>query len=378
MYCLNGDQTYRRRTAPKMSREVAVRAIDRCMERLSEGGQLQIVFFGGEPLLNWPLAEEIIAYVEDEIPRRHPGKRWHFHLTSNLAALPPDLTDTIRDHRISVLCDVDGPPDLHDSTRPFKGGRPSCARIAANVGRLVEAGIPVALRATITSRNVERMGEVARYHKAIGGSGTSAVPVNAVNSDEDFLGEDLLPDTDAFARGLRDTLDAGFDIGHVFPFNQFARTLRTDLHQTVGCGAALGNTPVVDVRGDVYACIYLVGMERYRTGNVLSDGVFPDWEVLDRMADQVRVDHIDQCRDCIYRAVCVGGCAVGTLLVADNPRAGPQVREYQREVRCKSIRVVVEETLWHMAGQADKALSRAGHGSSVAGRENGWRGCGNE
>jgi uncharacterized protein len=355
VYCLNGEGTYRRTQAPKMSAAVAFRSVERCMERLEDGGRLEIVFFGGEPLLNWPLAEEVIAFVEREMPQRYPGKTWHFHLTSNLATLPTGLLKTLNEHQISVLCDVDGPPEVHDLTRPFKNGRPSGERIASNVRRLVGAGIPVALRATITSRNVHHMGDIARYHKAIGGSGTSAVAVNAVNSDEDFLDEDLLPDPDLFAEGLRQMLSAGFEMHQVFPFNQFAGTLRPDLYgQAINCGAPWGNTPVVDIDGEVYACIYLVGIDAYRIGNMCDGSSYPDMQALTRMMELVAVDHIEGCKDCIYRYPCGGGCAVGTLLVAGSPAASGRVRDYQRQVRCKSVRVIVEETLWDVARRAER------------------------
>lgn len=353
VYCLNGESTYHRADAPRMSEEIALRAVEMCFERMRPGGMLQIVLFGGEPLLNWPLAKAVMDQVEADLGPKYPDRAVHFHLTSNLAKLPSDLLERIERHKMTVLCDIDGPPELHDKTRPFRDGRGSCARITANVRRLVGAGVQVALRATVTSRNVDRMVDIARYHKEIGGSSTAMVAVNAVNSDEQMLGADLLPDPERFAQGLCDILDeSGWPIERIFPFNMMQGRIRPGARSTIACGAPHGNTPVVDTNGDIYACIYLVGMPAYRTGNVFDPAGFPDRDVVEHMTEVLHVDNLPECRDCSYRYVCVGGCPVGHLLVTGSRDAGEYARAYHKDMRCRTTQTVVEEILWRVAERA--------------------------
>ncbi|WP_334110834.1 radical SAM/SPASM domain-containing protein [Thermodesulfitimonas autotrophica] len=353
LYCLNGEETYRRSAGVLMPEEVAFRAVEMCLERLAPGGELEIVFFGGEPLLNWPLAKKIILYCEEVLRERFPDRGWRYHLTSNLTFLPPDLTEWVKRYRISILCDVDGPAALHDRTRPFRNGKGSHRRIAANIRRLKNEGIEVALRCTVTAYNVDHMVPVAAHHRELGGAGCAFVPVNAVTSDEEILPAVLLPDPARYAAGLKAVFESGlWEVEKLFPFNQYLSMLKPGLRTALPCGAPYGNTPVVDASGDIYACIYLVGIKAYKIGNVFAPEGFPDERVTARMMEVLRVDNIAECRRCALRYLCASGCPVGRLLIEGNPRAGAEVVKYTKEVKCAGIKAVVESLLWHCAATA--------------------------
>jgi uncharacterized protein len=357
VYCLNGEETYHRGNKLKMTEEVAFKAVEVCLDRIAPGGSLEIVFFGGEPLLNWDLAKKVITHCEDDLKSRYPDKSWRFHLTSNLTVMPPDLIEWITRHKIGVLCDVDGPPELHNKTRPFRNGKGSFAKTAKHVAALREAGIEVGLRATVTSHNVDRMVEIARTHKELGGNGSAYVPVNAVTSDEDILGESLLPDPARYARGLAELAESGvWELEQLFPFNQFLGSVVPGMRQSHACGAIWGNTPVVDVNGDIYACIYLVGLPEYRTGNVFAGDGFPNMGIVNRLLDVLDVDHIEDCAACPYRYVCASGCPVGRLSIMGNPGASESVKEYTQQVKCLAVRVMVETILWRCAERAHEEL----------------------
>ena len=80
------------------------------------------MFFGGEPLSNWPLVKEIILHTED-LKKKHEGKLVKYHVTANLSLLPADLIEWAKKYNVTFLCDVDGPPEIHDRCRPFKNWR---------------------------------------------------------------------------------------------------------------------------------------------------------------------------------------------------------------------------------------------------------------
>lgn len=352
IYCLNGTETYHKDGGLKMTDPVAFRSVERCLGDLAPHGRLEIVFFGGEPLLNWPLARRVIVHCEEVLKPQYPDKAIRYHVTSNLTVLPDDLIDWARKHEITFLCDVDGPAPVHDACRPYKGGAPSHARTVAHIRRLTEAGLRVALRATITSRNQDCLPEIARHHRDIGGTGTAFVPVNPVNSDEAILPADLLPSPQRVLEGLAQVFeDRTWDTKDLFPFNLYASHLRCGARNARGCGAPYGNTPVVDVNGDVYPCIYLVGIQRYYLGNLM-DGTYPDRRVLDAMMEGLHVDHMAECRSCAWRYICGGGCPVGKLTVFDNPLATPATLEYCRGIRCDYARKIIELLLWREATEA--------------------------
>lgn len=352
VYCLNGIRTYRKNDRPMMSEETAFRAVDRFAATIRPGGYIEIAMFGGEPLLNWELAKKTIDYAETVSRPKHPDIQFRYHVTSNLSFLPEDFIDRVKTHGITVLCDIDGPGIIHDACRPFRGGSSSHGPIAGNVRRLIEAGIPVSLRTTVTALNVEYMEETARHHRELGGTGSAFVPVSIVNSDEDIIPDKYIPDIGRMLECLTKVQKSGiWGLDRLFPFSTYRAKLKPGNYTVLGCGAPYGNTPVVDVNGDVYPCIYLVGIKRYHQGNLM-DGSYPDNTVLARMAEELHVDRREDCKECAWRYLCGGACPVQLLTMANRGDISPKAREYSDRVNCEYTKKVLEILLWEAAEQA--------------------------
>lgn len=242
IYCLNGKRTYRKSEHPMMSDEVAFQAVDRCAARIGKGGYIEIAMFGGEPLLNWGLAKRVIDYSESALKPKYPDIEFRYHVTSNLSFLPEDFIARVKTHGMTVLCDIDGVGAVHDACRPYKGGASSHAAIAANVRKLTEAGIAVSLRTTVTALNQEQMEETARHHFALGGNGSAFVPVNVVNSDEDVLPDELIPDIDRLLASLINIQETGnWGLERLFPFSTFRSKIQPGNYCVLGCGAPFGD-----------------------------------------------------------------------------------------------------------------------------------------
>jgi uncharacterized protein len=342
-----------------MTEEIAYKSVERCLDSVSPGGKLEIVFFGGEPLLNWPLAKKVITYCENNLAKRCKDKEIRYHITSNLTILPNDLIKWAKRYNITFLCDIDGPEDIHNECRPYKNGKGSHARIVKNIERLTNSGLKVALRSTITRRNQDCMLEIAKHHKELGGIGSAFVPVNPVNSDEDILPETLMPSISKMASGLAKVYKSKvWDTQDLFPFNVYATHLRDGGRSVTGCGAPYGNTPVVDVNGDVYPCIYLVGIKRFYLGNILNEN-YPDDNVFDWMMDFLHVDNMEECKECAWRYICGGGCPVGKLTVFENPMASRKTVKYCSGIRCDYTKKVIELLLWDLAREAGSSVEGA-------------------
>lgn len=358
IYCLNGIKTYGKDMNLKMKEEVAYKSVECCLESLSPGSRLEIVFFGGEPLMNWPLAKKIITYCQENLADKCKDKDIRYHLTSNLTILPSDLIEWAKRYDITFLCDIDGPEEIHNLCRPYRSGEGSHAHIVRNIERLTKAGLKVALRATITNRNHDCLPEVAKHHRELGGSGSAFVPVNPVNSDEDILSAKMLPSIRKMTNGLAEVFRSKiWKTRDLFPFNVYEPNLCGGGRSVTGCGAPFGNTPVVDVNGDVYPCIYLVGIKRFYLGNVMN-GNYPDMRVLDWMLDFLHVDKAPECRQCSWRYICGGGCPVGKLTVFDNPLASRRTLNYCNGIRCESTKKVIELLLWDLATEAGSSVER--------------------
>lgn len=354
IYCLNGSETYYKTSRSRMSLKVAMRSIASCLDMLDPGGKLQVTFFGGEPLLNWPLIKEVIRRCEDELSQTYRDKKIAFHLTSNLTICPPDLVEVIKKHNITVLSDIDGPPEIHNRCRPYLRGTPSYARSAKTIRRLVDAGIRVALRATITSVNQDCIPDIAAHHKALGAFSCGLVPVCQINSDRQFLPDALLPDPDKIIAGVVEVFHSGlWERQSLFPFNEFVLKLRPGSRQTTGCAAPSGTTPVIRANGDVYLCIYLVGQDMFRHGTVSGSW---DWRLLDDLSVSLHVDNCRECRACPWRYACGGGCPVMNLGTLYSVEANPRAAEYGRKINCDFGKAVMTELLWDAAGQAKRRV----------------------
>lgn len=356
-YCLNGQKTYRK-TRGQMSESVGLAAVDAFSDQINPGGKLDIVFFGGEPLLNWNLAKKIIRHCENDLRSRKSDQTFTYHLTSNLTTLPSDFIEWAKRFGITVLCNIDGPPSIHDKTRPYLNGRGTHADTARTVRQLRDAGIDVALRATVTSLNDDMIPEVSAHHKEIGGTSSAFVAVNPVTSDEDLLAPGMLPNPDRYVKGLLQLLRSDMWEAHrLFPYNGYAQRVKSLSAMSHGCGAPFGNTPVVDVTGNVFPCIYLVGLERFHLGNIVAK-TYPRRDVLTNLHRVLDVSNIAECRSCSWRYYCGGGCPVGRLTVADNPAATPDVVRYTQDIACKTTRTMTEAALWRLA---DESVVRESH-----------------
>lgn len=356
IYCLDGKATYGKENEWLMSREVAMKSSETALKSLSAGGRLEIVFFGGEPLMNWNLCKETIHYCETVLKPEHPDKQIVYHLTTNLTLFPTDLIAYAKKYGMTFLIDIDGPEDLHNTTRPFRKGKGSYGTTVRNVKRLVDAGFEVCLRATVTSYNQKSMLEVTKIHKDIGASGSAFVPLNAINSDEDELPLKMCPSPTVYAKGLKEVYHSGlWDPKQLFPFNEYMGRMQRGYRNTFSCGAPFGNTPVVTADGRVYACIYLVGIPKYQIGNIFSDD-FPREQVTASMLNTINVDNREDCKGCGFRYLCGGGCPVGQFLISGNPQASKAVKKYTKEIACATSKTVITELLWSMARNAKQEI----------------------
>jgi uncharacterized protein len=349
VYCLNGSETYLRNEPSLMTPDTAIRSLTTCLDQLNPGGHLEVAFFGGEPLLNWDGIKEVIRRCEGDLRQQYPDKRITYHLTSNLTVCPPGLIEYIRDYNIALVTNIDGPAEIHDRLRPYRNGKPSYAKTVETIRRLTDAGLPVALRATISSLNEDHIPEVAALHKELGAVSSAIVPMSPVNSDRNFIPIELLPNPDKVISGLIQAYRSGiWAKDKLFPFNQYLLKLRPGGRQVKACSAPSGTMPVVRVNGDVYVCIYLVGQEPYRFGTL--EGPW-DHNPLAEMARSLHVDGVAICQDCAWRYSCGGGCPVQSFSEGAW-KDEPAVAEYIRRIKCDFTQAILVELLWDSADAA--------------------------
>lgn len=349
VYCLNGSRTYDKISHAAMSEEIAWRSIEMCLGQLRPGGVVEVAFFGGEPLLHWDLVKRTILHCENTLKPVHPDKKIHYNLTSNLTIKPPDFVEWVKRYDITMVCEVDGPPEIHNRYRPDRGGGGSHAPAARTIGELVRAGVKITLRATITAGNDACLEAVAAHHAELGAAASLFVPVRPINSDEEFFPDEILPNPDnVIAAALKLRRTGKGSKRNLFPFNDFMAEIHPGERQLFACGAPLGATFVVRPQGEVYPCIYLVGQKRYRIGNVATGAL--DFRRLDDMRTALHVDNREDCRVCAWRYACGGGCPVLYLARQNNGAAkNPKVLEYCHAITCDLSRAIIADMFWELA-----------------------------
>jgi uncharacterized protein len=120
-----------------MDLDTARRAVELLIQRSGERPELEITFFGGEPLMSFGLIQEVVSYCRGR--GAELGKRFYFQLTTNAVLLDDPKIEFLVAHEFSVMVSLDGPPELNDLHRVDLGGRGTGERALANARKLVAA-----------------------------------------------------------------------------------------------------------------------------------------------------------------------------------------------------------------------------------------------
>jgi uncharacterized protein len=289
-----------------MSREVADAAVEQLFRDVGAGETVRLAFLGGEPLTNRAGLQAAVEQAERLAVERDAVVR--FSLTTNGTLLNAADAVFLARHRFNVTVSLDGPAEIHDRQRPFKGGRGSFRRIAERLAPLVErqGDIELSARVTVTPRNLDLSATLealsALGFQTIGFSPMVSSPTGAEEmATEQF--DELLAQMTACGRAFEESLR----VGRPHPFANLASALfelHRGTHRPYPCGAGAGYLGV-SAGGELSACHRFVGDPSARFGDV--------WTGLDqaRQTDWLAERHVqaqDPCRSCWARYLCGGGC----------------------------------------------------------------------
>ena len=354
-YCFADEFPYRQKQ--QMSFNVASRAIEKNVNRLLANGSMQIVFFGGEPLMNWPLIKDVIVFVEQKIKPYHKKKELKYHVTTNLTNLPEDFIPWVKQYNITILTDVDGHrAQEHDFLRPAVDGKSSFERIVNNIDLLKKEGIRVEVRSTIAASNQKQIFNISKKLKEFSGVGSVLELITPFDCSQNPISENLLPDIDIYLEDMKKIYKSGKPpVENIFPINKHLEKIRSGKGSPIGCGMPWGNIHVIDYRGDVYMCTYLVGQEKYKMGNVFDEGLTysNEQEAVNHAFMNVHVDHVPACSKCSWKYICSGHCPIARLALEANEANGKPmpayVKKYTFKKSCKMTRTFYEMLLWDLA-----------------------------
>lgn len=291
----------------KMDFVTAARSVDLLLKAGAARDRLNVVFFGGEPLTNVALIQQITSYAEAEGARL--GKQVDFSMTTNATLLTPALIDYFDTHRFGISVSIDGPKALHDRHRKSVGGRGTYDVVARKVGLLLERyrSRPVGARVTLGAGNTAVEEIHAHLKGELGFHEVGYAPVTSGADEAHALSEAQLSEVHrAFERLGEDYRQAALR-GENNGFSNMHQ-LMTDLHEgrrkSLPCGAGVGLL-AVDGEGDLNLCHRFTGSDLPTFGNVTA-GI--DGARLEAFVNKAIDREGTHCQTCRIRNLCAGGC----------------------------------------------------------------------
>ncbi len=307
-YCFAEEGEYHG-TRSLMSFETGAAALDLLVRSSGSRTNLEVDFFGGEPLLNWQVVKDLVAYGRSL--EKDSGKRFRFTITTNGLLINDEVIGFCNREMDNVVLSIDGRKEVHDRMRPFPNGEGSYERILPKILAFAksrsDAGLKYYVRGTFTRHNTDFAKDV--LHLAdLGFDQISVEPVVAPpDTDYAIRTEDLpqlMEEYDLLAREMirRQNENKGF---HFFHFMLDLSGGPCVYKRLTGCGSGTEYLAVTP-NGDLYPCHQFAGMEGFRMGTVREGVTAPD---LQKEFRKVNVYSKAECAQCFARFYCSGGCA---------------------------------------------------------------------
>jgi uncharacterized protein len=307
-YCFAGTGEYSGERS-LLSAETGRNAIDFLLEHSASRRNLEIDFFGGEPLMNFGVVKELVRYGRER--ERDCGKRIRFTITTNGLLLNDENTAFINEHMDNVILSIDGRPEVNDRMRRTTGGGGTYGHIIGKLLKFAEerrdAGKLYYVRGTYTAYNRDFTEDIAHL-ASLGFGNISVEPVVAPEEEDYALTEADIPELLAEYDRLADLMIESEKSGRPLSFFHFNIDLSQGpcvFKRAAGCGAGTEYVAVA-ANGDLYPCHQFVGEPAYLLGNVNEVNGFEN-----RLFEAFNTAHIYRkpaCRACWAKYWCSGGC----------------------------------------------------------------------
>ena len=305
-YCFASQGKYSGERAV-MSEEVGKRALDFLIENSGTRHNLEVDFFGGEPLMNFDVVKNLVAYARER--EKETGKNFRFTLTTNGVLIDDDVIDFANREMSNVVLSLDGRKEIHDEFRVDYAGKGSFDKIVPKFQKLVEArgGKDYYMRGTFTHRNPDFVNDI-RTMLDLGFDELSMEPVVCAPDDPAALNDSDLEMVMQQYEELASLMLERRRQGKPFTFYHYMIDLSGGpcIYKRVsGCGSGTEYMAVTPW-GDLYPCHQFVGDEKFKLGDIYN-GVTNT--ALQNEFKQCNVYAHPECNDCWAKLYCSGGCA---------------------------------------------------------------------
>ena len=305
-YCFAGTGEY---SGPRslMSREVAKAALDFLMESSKGRHNLEVDFFGGEPLLNMDVVRFCVEYGR-EIEKKY-NKHINFTMTTNGVALTDEIIDWLNENMHNIVISLDGRREVHDAMRPTANGKSSYDITLNNAKKLVKkrGDGEYYIRGTYTCDNLDFAEDVIELYRQ-GFKHISVEPVVLPEDSPYALREEhlerIVKEYERLAEYIVEDAKNGGDL-HFFHFNIDLSHGPCLKRRVKGCGAGFEYVAIAPT-GEIYPCHQFVGDKDFLMGNVL-DKSFDKKMQAEFMKCSIFTK--EKCKSCFAKYFCSGGCS---------------------------------------------------------------------
>lgn len=293
-----------------MSFETGKRALDFLIENSGTRKNLEVDFFGGEPLLNFEVVKQLVNYAR-EIEKKH-NKNFRFTLTTNGVLIDDDVIDFCNKEMDNVVLSLDGRREVHDFFRKDLGGNGSYDKILPKFQEFVKrrGDKSYYMRGTFTHNNVDFTNDV--LHMAdLGFKELSMEPVVCKPDEKYALTEEDLPKVLEQYEILSKEMLKREKANNGFTFYHYMLDLENGpciYKRITGCGSGTEYMAVTP-QGELYPCHQFVGDESYKLGDIWT-GVTNTEKVNEFKLCNAYAK--EECKDCFARLYCSGGCAANS------------------------------------------------------------------
>ena len=308
-YCFAEEGEYHGRRA-LMSFEVGKKALDFLVANSGNRVNLEVDFFGGEPLLNWDVVKQLVEYGRSIEKEHH--KKFRFTLTTNGILLNDDILEFANREMGNIVLSIDGRKEVNDKMRPHRGGQGSYDEIVPKFQKTAESRnqMNYYVRGTFTRYNKD-FAEDVKQLADLGFKQISVEPVVAKENEDYALREEDIPALLAEYDKLALEYIKRKKEGKAFQFFHFMIDLEGGpcvAKRLSGCGS--GNEYLaVTPWGDFYPCHQFVGNEEFLMGNV--DEGITRTDIRDTFKN-CNVYTKEKCKNCFAKFYCSGGCAANS------------------------------------------------------------------
>lgn len=305
-YCFASQGNYSGERA-LMSFETGKRALDFLIENSGSRRNLEVDFFGGEPLMNFGVVKRLVKYAR-EIEKEH-NKNFRFTLTTNGVLVDDDVIDFANKEMSNVVLSLDGRKEVHDRYRVDYAGNGSWEKIVPKFQKFVKerGGKNYYIRGTFTHANPDFLEDIKEMLD-LGFTELSMEPVVTAKGDPSGLTKEDLPIILEQYEKLAKLMLEREKEGRPFTFYHYMIDLKGGpcIYKRIsGCGSGTEYMAVTPW-GDLYPCHQFVGDEKFKLGDIY--GGVMNTEIQNEFAS-CNVYARKECRDCWAKLYCSGGCA---------------------------------------------------------------------